>query len=85
MEKHKYVKPYGSFINENLQNEGLREFGKKAAEFIKGAFRKNGGDFLRNLKLQNAGKISKMGKAGTLPNGVTLYPNPAKATPAEYK
>jgi hypothetical protein len=75
MEKHKYVKPYGSFINENLQNEGLSEFGKKAADFIKGAFRKNGGDFLRNLKLQNAGKISKMGKAGTLPNGVTLYPS----------
>lgn len=68
------IKSYSDFINENFNNEGLADLGKKVVGAVKGFFGK-AGDFLSALKAQMTGKRSKDGADGTIPYGVTLIPS----------
>jgi hypothetical protein len=68
------IKSYSDFITENLNNEGLADFGKKVAGAVKGFFGKVG-DFLSALKAQISGKRSADGAEGTIPYGVTIIPS----------
>lgn len=72
------IKSYSVFINENLNNEGLRDFGKKVISSVKGII-SNAIDFLGSLKAQMAGNRSNDGAAGTIPYGVTIIPSAADA------
>lgn len=68
------IKSYTDFINENLNNESLRDLGRKAIDTVKGLIGK-AGDFISALKAQISGERSKDGAAGTIPYGVTIIPS----------
>lgn len=68
------VKAYETFINEDLQNEGLGKFVNTIIDKIKGLFQKYGG-IVGSMAAQVAGKRSKYGEGDTIPYGVTIYPS----------
>lgn len=72
------IKSYADFVSENLNNEGLKDIGKKVAGAVKGLIGK-AGDFLSSLKAQITGKRSVDGANGTIPYGVTIIPSPSDA------
>lgn len=67
-------KSYSEFVNESFFPDEISKLGKRALGAIK-KFIGKGANFLNSLVYQSTGKKSNDGAAGTIPNGVYIFPS----------